>query len=105
MERTVAQTVMQYPRGRLAEYPRRTLRLCARRGPYDLPKASDVALAIYTITGQEVARVMSGHREAGHYEMAWDGRDYTGRDVASGVYLCRMVADDYVAVRKMVLVR
>lgn len=42
---------------------------------------------------------------AGSYSVVWDGRDDAGRDVASGVYLCRMVVGDFSAVRKLVLVR
>ena len=43
-------------------------------------------------------------RSPGHYTVHWDGTDDTGRAVASGVYLCRMEAGDYSAVRKLVLV-
>ena len=48
---------------------------------------------------------MDGERAAGSYSVTWDGRDEAGRNVASGVYLCRMVAGGYSVVRKMILMK
>jgi len=72
---------------------------------YDVAKTSTVRLHIYAITGQRIRTLMDGEQSAGSYLLMWDGRDDTGQDVASGVYLCRMIAGDYRAVRKMILVR
>jgi len=74
--------------------------------PYDVAKAGTVRLVLYTSTGQVVRILVDGEpRFAGNYSATWDGRDETDRDVASGVYLCRMEAGDYRAVRKLALVR
>ena len=72
---------------------------------YDVAKAGTVRLSVYALTGQLVRTLMDGERSAGSYSVVWDGRDDAGRDVASGVYLCRMEAGHYRAVRKMLLVR
>ena len=72
---------------------------------YDLPKAGAIRLSLYNLTGQLVRTLVDGERPVGSYSVTWDGRDAVGSDVASGVYLCRMVAGDYRAVRKLVLVR
>jgi hypothetical protein len=37
--------------------------------------------------------------------MSWDGLDNFGKEVASGVYLYKIQAGDFFAVRKMSLVR
>ena len=71
----------------------------------DIMKTGIVRLSIYTPTGQIVRRLVDGERAPGSYAITWDGRDEAGRDVASGIYLCRMVAGNYSAVRKMVLAR
>jgi pectate lyase len=65
-----------------------------------LPKAKFVKLRIYNILGEEVATLVSERLNAGKYEYGWDA----GR-LASGVYLYRMVAGDYVQVRKMILMK
>ena len=43
--------------------------------------------------------------EVAGYMIRWDGRDYKGRELASGVYLYRLQAGSQVQTRKMVLVR
>ncbi|MCD6336174.1 MAG: hypothetical protein J7M27_12760 [Candidatus Latescibacteria bacterium] len=42
---------------------------------------------------------------AGWHSMLWDGRDRSGRDAASGIYLCRLHAGDFVQIRSIVLLR
>ena len=37
--------------------------------------------------------------------VTWDGRDDTGRGVASGVYLYRLEAKEFVETRKMILMK
>ena len=73
----------------------------ADTGPYDLR----TTLKIYNILGQEVRTLVDGPQEAGYYSVTWDGRDDSGREVASGVYLCRLKAGDFVQTKKMTLVR
>ena len=72
---------------------------------YDVAKTGTVRLSVYALTGQLVRTLVDGECSAGSYSVVWDGRDEAGRDVASGVYLCRMVAGEYSASRKLVLVR
>ena len=62
-------------------------------------------LSVYALTGQLVRTLVDGERGAGRYSVTWDGTDDAGRDVASGVYLCRMAAGEYRAVRKMLVTR
>ena len=52
-----------------------------------------------------VATVVVGRREAGIYTIRWDGRDDSGRALASGVYLCRLRAGGEAQTRKLLLVR
>ncbi len=65
----------------------------------------DVEIAVYDIAGRRTALLASGHRDAGRYTVVWDGSDDGGRRVASGVYFARMVASDYVTMRKMILLK
>ena len=73
---------------------------------YDMARTGAVQLSIYTVTGQRIRTLVDGDRPAGTYSVVWDGRDDTGRDVASGVYLYRLeVEGQYVQSRPMVLLR
>lgn len=74
---------------------------------FALPSSSEIELAIFNLTGQQVAALVAGEREAGTYTVRWDGRDGDGRELASGVYLYRLRTGDgrQVETRKLVLVR
>ena len=72
---------------------------------YALPKRSDVTIEIYNLIGQLVTRI---HREgvrAGYHEERWNGVNQGGVPIASGVYIYRLRAGEYVQTRKMVLLR
>ena len=73
---------------------------------YALPIGGDVELTIFNLTGQRVAKLVEGVREAGTYTLHWDGRDDDGRQLASGVYLYRLRAGKQrVETRKLLLLR
>ena len=72
---------------------------------YDVAKRRVIGLFIYGLTGQRIRTLIDGERPAGTYSVTWDGTDDAGQAVASGVYLCRMKAGEYSAVRKLLLVR
>ena len=72
---------------------------------YDIAKAGTVRLTVHALTGQQIRTLVDAERPAGSYQVTWDGADHVGREVASGVYLCRMQVGDYRAVRKMLLIR
>ena len=62
-------------------------------------------LDVYDVKGALVRTLLDERREAGRYEVTWDGRDDGGRRVASGVYLYRLEAGGKEESRRMVLVK
>jgi len=54
---------------------------------YRLEEAAFIRLSIFNILGQHIRLLDNGLRAAGIHRAIWDGRDETGRPVASGVYL------------------
>ena len=60
---------------------------------------------IYNLLGKQVRVLVNGSQAAGQYQVRWDGRDASGYQVTSGVYLYRLVAGTEVAIRKMILVK
>jgi hypothetical protein len=72
---------------------------------YTLPVGRQVRLDLYDLRGRRVARLAHGPRAAGEHAITWDGRDGTGRELPSGVYLARLVTGGAVTTRKLVLAR
>ena len=76
--------------------------------PYQLSKASDVRVLIYSVNGALVRTLALGHQSAGTYRSRsraayWDGRNDFGERVASGVYFYTFTAGDFRATRKMLI--
>ncbi len=72
---------------------------------FDLPVPAPTTLALFNVTGQEVARLVDSRLSAGHHVVSWDGRNALGQSVASGVYFYRLTSADFTQTRKMALVR
>jgi hypothetical protein len=67
---------------------------------FSLPSAADVKLEVYNIMGQRVTTLVNERLEAGEHVVKWDGSE-----AASGVYLYRLTAADYVETRKMMMLK
>lgn len=72
---------------------------------YMLPHSAPVKLTIYNSTGQIVRTLINKSQSTGSHKITWDGKDDSGKAVASGVYLYHLEADDFVQTRKMLLLR
>lgn len=72
---------------------------------YSLPVNSKTNLEIYDILGRKVRTLVNEGQNAGYYRIVWDGRNGYGQAVASGIYIYRIQAGDFVKVRKMMLVK
>lgn len=72
---------------------------------YDLPQGSDISLIIYNILGQEVMRWDEQSALPGYYEKSWNGTNRTGNPVASGIYIYKLIAGEFIQTRKMVLLK
>ncbi len=59
---------------------------------FHLPQRADVTLTIFNALGKTVRVLSNKSFVAGHHEMVWDGIDTSGRQVASGLYIVRMLA-------------
>jgi len=67
---------------------------------YDIPSAARVTITIYDALGRRVSQLVDSEHVPGFYKVQWDA---SGK--ASGVYYYRIVAGDFVSVKKMMLVR
>jgi len=72
---------------------------------FALPTSSDVSVEVVNILGQHVAELVNDLLPAGRYRLEWNGTDYAGNSVATGVYFYRIQAGDFVETRKMLLLK
>lgn len=73
---------------------------------YSLPEAGFVRMSVHNLAGQRVSTLADAHQAAGTHSLIWDGRDQAGREVASGIYVCRLEAGEGEArTGRMVLLR
>jgi hypothetical protein len=61
---------------------------------------SNVKITVYDLLGREIAVLVNERKAAGTYEVSFDGGG-----LASGVYLYRLTAGSFSAVKKMVLLK
>ncbi len=57
-----------------------------------LPVEAEVRLDIYNALGQHVRSLFSGTLDAGRHWFGWDGKDGSGKQLASGAYYCLLRA-------------
>jgi flagellar hook assembly protein FlgD len=72
---------------------------------FDLPDDRQVRVEVFAIDGRRVATLVDGALPAGYHEVIWSGRDTSGRPVASGTYLYRIMAGPDTETRRMTLVK
>ncbi|MFH1007337.1 MAG: FG-GAP-like repeat-containing protein [Candidatus Latescibacterota bacterium] len=75
---------------------------------FSVPNTEDGArLFIHDFLGREVRTLGNVPAAAGEYEVIWDGKDKSGREVSSGVYVYWLSVDgkQCTEARKMVLIR
>ena len=72
---------------------------------FTISEPEHVRLNVYSLNGQLVRTLIDSLMYAGQHSVTWDASDSSGRDVASGVYLCRLMTDSEMQSSRLVLVR
>ena len=67
---------------------------------FDLAEAGEVTLAVYDVSGREVARLVNGYRTAGGHRAVFDCSG-----LSSGIYFARLTAGEFQQTRKIILVK
>ncbi len=78
--------------------------------PYHLARPSEVSIRIYNANGHIIRTLVLGHQNAGIYQSRsrsayWDGKNDLGETVASGVFFYTLTAGNFVATRKMLVIK
>jgi hypothetical protein len=72
---------------------------------YALPEAASVRLDVFNTLGQVVSTLIDEKQAAGRYSVRWDGLNSNGEAMGSGVYVYRIVAGDFQAIKRMLLIK
>jgi len=72
---------------------------------FAMAEAGPARVEIYDTNGRRIRVLVDDVVSAGEHELAWDGRDESGRDTASGVYFVHLRAGDVQATHRAVRIR
>ena len=62
-------------------------------------------LTIYDISGRKVQSLINNTLHAGSHQITWDGTDYSGKIVASGIYIFNLIQGEHAASRRATLLK
>jgi len=72
---------------------------------YSVDKKEQVRLEIFDLLGRKLRTLVNEIMLPGNYEIGWNGKDFSGSDVSSGVYFVRLVGEVRADSKKIILVR
>ena len=72
---------------------------------FDLIEGGKSTLIVYNLLGKKINTLMNSSLNPGHHSIEWNGLDYNGQSVASGVYFYELRSGDFLAKKKMLLLR
>jgi len=72
---------------------------------YSIGYGTEVELSVYNALGRKIAVLVDEPKAPGDYTVHWNGRDFKGREVSSGVYFYKLETDIYSESRKMILLK
>ncbi len=72
---------------------------------YALTKPSNITITIFDMGGREIYNFTDVRNNAGVYTKVWDGKNKNGLPVISGIYLVKIIAENYAVSRKILLLK
>ncbi|MFH2035215.1 MAG: FlgD immunoglobulin-like domain containing protein, partial [Candidatus Zixiibacteriota bacterium] len=72
---------------------------------FSLPISEKVTLEIFNFEGRLVRTLINDVKDAGIHYIIWDGRNDKGGKVASGMYVYKITAGDFIDTKKMTLIK
>ena len=72
---------------------------------YDVPELSDVKIDIYNVAGSKIKTLVSKQHQPGRYKIQWNATNEQGAPVATGMYIYKIRANDFVSVKKLLLMK
>jgi len=72
---------------------------------FNLNKLSKVDLSIYNLKGQKVKTITSEILSEGHHNYVWNGTNQKGNNVSSGVYFYKLIFNDSIYTKKILMLK
>jgi hypothetical protein len=72
---------------------------------YSIASPCKVELELYDITGRQVATLVNKNQKPGYYQVNWNIRNVSEKQLPNGVYFYRLTAGDWTETKKMVIIR
>lgn len=72
---------------------------------FQLSSLNNVKIKIYNALGQKINSLVNKKLPAGKYSVNWDGKDYSAKNVSSGVYIYQLTIGNVTSSKKMMLLR
>jgi hypothetical protein len=70
-----------------------------------IERSAHVRITVHDLLGRKVRTILNKRVNPGRHAAIWDGTDYQGDYVQSGVYFCRVQTAAYAETRKVILAR
>ncbi|MCX7833328.1 MAG: T9SS type A sorting domain-containing protein, partial [Ignavibacteria bacterium] len=67
---------------------------------FSLPKSAFVTIKVYDVLGKEIRTILSENKDAGNHSLLFDATD-----LPSGIYYYKIVANNFVDTKKMILLK
>ncbi len=61
---------------------------------YNLNENANIRIEFFNIKGQNVTTLVEQNKDAGYHSVVWNGKDSTGNQVSSGLYLYKLIVDN-----------
>jgi hypothetical protein len=73
--------------------------------PFDITQAGNVTVKVYDMSGSLVKTLAADYKEAGSYNVIWNGLNNDGQKVASGQYIYKMSAPNFTDTKQMTFIK
>jgi len=67
---------------------------------YEIPKESNVTIKIFDVLGRDVETLLNTYQKVGQHEVNWNAKNYS-----SGIYFYQIKAGNFIATKKMLLIK
>jgi len=72
---------------------------------YSVREAAEVSVVVFNVKGQKTVTLVDRFHQPGNYEIIWNGKDSSRRDLSSGIYFYRMETGSYSSTQKMIMLK